>query len=82
MKTNLSVQGKASKLTQKERLQRIITGGRFWTLFEIQRECLMRFDSHDSETALSARWRELPTDKRVKRIREGTSNTYEYRLVG
>lgn len=82
MKTNLSVESKPKKLTQKERLQRIITGCRFWTLFEIQQECLTRFNSHDSETALSARWRELPVDKRIKRIREGTSNTYEYRIVG
>ncbi|GIU22163.1 hypothetical protein [Shewanella sp. MBTL60-007] len=70
------------KLTQKQRLQQIITGPRFWSLFEIQQECLVRFQSHDSETALSARWREFPLDNRVKRKRDGTRNTFEYRLVG
>ncbi|PKH62186.1 hypothetical protein CXF83_15060 [Shewanella sp. Choline-02u-19] len=73
---------KTNKLTQKERLQRIITGTRFWSLFEIQEECLTRFKTHDSETALSARWRELPIAARVKRLREGTRSTYEYRLAG
>ena len=73
---------KTNKLTQKSRLQKIITGSQFWTLFEIQQECLTRFSSHDSETALSARWREQPLDKRIKRRRVGTSNTYEYRLAG
>ncbi|WP_229380921.1 hypothetical protein [Shewanella psychropiezotolerans] len=72
----------SNKLTQKSRLQQIITGTQFWTLFEIQLECLTRFSSHDSETALSARWREFPLSNRVKRIRAGTCNTYEYRLVG
>ena len=73
---------KSSVLTQKQRLQQIITGSRFWSLFEIQQECFSRFGSHDSETALSARWREMPMHDRDKRLREGTRNTYEYRLKG
>lgn len=66
--------------TQRERLVRIITGNRYWTLFEIQQECFTRFGSRDSETALSARFRDMPLNKRVKRIREGTKHTFEYRL--
>ncbi|MGI2021702.1 hypothetical protein [Shewanella oncorhynchi] len=67
-------------LTQRERLQRIITGQRFWSLFEIQQECLNRFGKCDSETALSARFRDMPLNKRVKRVRQGTKHTFEYRL--
>lgn len=67
-------------LTQRERLQRIITGPRFWSLFEIQQECLNRFGKCDSETALSARFRDMPLNKRVKRVRQGTKHTFEYRL--
>ena len=67
-------------LTQRERLAKIITGSRYWTLFEIQQECLTRFGSLDSETALSARFRDMPLDKRFKRVRHGTKNTFEYRL--
>ena len=67
-------------LTQRERLAQIITGNRYWTLFEIQQECLNRFGKCDSETALSARFRDMPLDKRCKRIREGTAHTFEYRL--
>ena len=79
MKANTN---KRETLTQKQRLKQIITGPRFWSLFEIQQECLARFKCHDSETALSARWREMPLDKRIMRIRSGTCHTYEYRLVG
>lgn len=67
-------------LTQLQRLQKIITGNRYWTLFEIQQECFSRFGSRDSETALSARFRDMPLNKRVKRLREGTRHTFEYRL--
>ncbi len=67
-------------LTQRERLMRIITGKRFWTLFEIQQECFNRFGKFDSETALSARFRDMPLNKRVKRVRQGTQHTFEYRL--
>lgn len=70
----------AKPLTQRERLAKIITGSRYWTLFEIQQECFTRFGSLDSETALSARFRDMPLDKRCKRIRYGTKNTFEYRL--
>ncbi len=69
-------------LTQRERLMRIITGKRFWTLFEIQQESFNRFGIHDSETALSARFRDMPINQRVKRIRSGTHHTFEYRLEG
>ncbi|WP_368881148.1 hypothetical protein [Shewanella algae] len=67
--------------TQRQRLEDILSGGRWWTLFEVQDECRRRFGSFDSETALSARWRELPPEKRMKRIRQGTNKTYEYRMV-
>lgn len=67
-------------LTQLQRLQKIITGNRYWTLFEIQQECLTRFGKFDSETALSARFRDMPMDKRCKRLRDGTRHTFEYRL--
>ncbi|QYJ79412.1 hypothetical protein [Shewanella acanthi] len=75
-----SIQPSAKPLTQRERLAAIITGSRYWTLFEIQQECLRRFGKTDSETALSARFRDMPLNKRVKRLREGSKHTFEYRL--
>ncbi|MCG9697444.1 hypothetical protein [Shewanella sp. Isolate11] len=70
----------ASKLTQATRLRLIITGSRYWTLYEIQRECLSRFGCYDSETALSARWRELPESGKQKRRRQ-KCQAYEYRVM-
>ncbi|MEH6464708.1 MAG: hypothetical protein V7771_12460 [Shewanella psychromarinicola] len=67
-------------LTQKERLLRILSGGRFLTLYEIQQQCFDQFGVHDSETALSARWRELPESVKQKRRREKCT-AWEYRLV-
>jgi|TARA_R110002124_G_scaffold236646_1_gene401864 hypothetical protein len=67
-------------LTQKERLMRILSGGRFLTLYEIQQQCFDQFGVHDSETALSARWRELPNSVKQKRRREKCT-AWEYRLV-
>jgi hypothetical protein len=67
-------------LTQKERLLRILSGGRYLTLYEIQQQCFDQFGVHDSETALSARWRELPDSVKQKRRREKCS-AWEYRLV-
>jgi hypothetical protein len=67
-------------LTQKERLLRILSSGRFLTLFEIQQQCFDQFGVHDSETALSARWRELPDSVKQKRRREKCT-AWEYRLV-
>ncbi|RPA23360.1 hypothetical protein [Shewanella frigidimarina] len=67
-------------LTQKERLLKILSGGRFLTLYEIQQQCFDQFGVHDSETALSARWRELPNSVKQKRRREKCT-AWEYRLV-
>jgi hypothetical protein len=67
-------------LTQKERLLRILSSGRFLTLYEIQQQCFDQFGVHDSETALSARWRELPDSVKQKRRREKCT-AWEYRLV-
>jgi hypothetical protein len=67
-------------LTQKERLMRILSGGRFLTLYEIQQQCFDQFGVRDSETALSARWRELPNSVKQKRRREKCT-AWEYRLV-
>ncbi|MGX9460595.1 hypothetical protein ACWXWU_05050 [Shewanella sp. A14] len=67
-------------LTQKERLLRVLSGGRFLTLYEIQQQCFDQFCVHDSETALSARWRELPNSVKQKRRREKCT-AWEYRLV-
>ncbi|QHS13173.1 hypothetical protein [Shewanella sp. Arc9-LZ] len=67
-------------LTQKERLMRILSGDRFLTLYEIQQQCFDQFGVHDSETALSARWRELPNSVKQKRRREKCT-AWEYRLV-
>jgi hypothetical protein len=67
-------------LTQKERLLRILSSGRFLTLYEIQQQCFDQFGVHDSETALSARWRELPESVKQKRRREKCT-AWEYRLV-
>ncbi|QDE32405.1 hypothetical protein [Shewanella polaris] len=67
-------------LTQKERLLRVLSGGRFLTLYEIQQQCFDQFGVHDSETALSARWRELPNSVKQKRRREKCT-AWEYRLV-
>ncbi|WP_351008782.1 hypothetical protein [Shewanella sp. S1-58-MNA-CIBAN-0166] len=67
-------------LTQKERLTRILSGGCFLTLYEIQQQCFDQFGVHDSETALSARWRELPNSVKQKRRREKCT-AWEYRLV-
>ena len=67
-------------LTQKERLMRVLRGNRFLTLYEIQQQCFDQFGVHDSETALSARWRELPVSVRQKRRRDKCS-AWEYRLV-
>lgn len=66
--------------TQKERLLKILSGGRFLTLYEIQQQCFDQFGVHDSETALSARWRELPNSVKQKRRREKCT-AWEYRLV-
>lgn len=67
-------------LTQKERLLRVLSSGRFLTLYEIQQQCFDHFGVHDSETALSARWRELPNSVKQKRRREKCT-AWEYRLV-
>ncbi|MGI2111837.1 hypothetical protein ACRN9C_20990 [Shewanella frigidimarina] len=67
-------------LTQKERLLRVLSGDRFLTLYEIQQQCFDQFGVHDSETALSARWRELPNSVKQKRRREKCT-AWEYRLV-
>jgi hypothetical protein len=67
-------------LTQKERLLKILSGDRFLTLYEIQQQCFDQFGAHDSETALSARWRELPNSVKQKRRREKCT-AWEYRLV-
>ncbi|MGP1720499.1 hypothetical protein [Shewanella frigidimarina] len=67
-------------LTQKERLMRILSGDRFLTLYEIQQQCFDQFGVRDSETALSARWRELPNSVKQKRRREKCT-AWEYRLV-
>ena len=67
-------------LTQKERLCRVLSQGRFLTLYEIQQQCFERFGVHDSETALSARWRELPSSVKQKRRREKCA-AWEYRMV-
>ncbi|MBB1320583.1 hypothetical protein [Shewanella sp. SR43-8] len=67
-------------LTQKERLLRVLSSGRFLTLYEIQQQCFDQFGVHDSETALSARWRELPNSVKQKRRREQCT-AWEYRLV-
>tara|TARA_R110002050_G_scaffold158063_3_gene286864 strand:- start:84 stop:305 length:222 start_codon:yes stop_codon:yes gene_type:complete len=67
-------------LTQKERLLRILSGDRFLTLYEIQQQCFDQFGVRDSETALSARWRELPNSVKQKRRREKCT-AWEYRLV-
>jgi len=66
--------------TQKERLCRVLSQGRFLTLYEIQQECFERFGVHDSECALSARWRELPVSVKQKRRRD-KCQAWEYRLV-
>jgi len=67
-------------LTQKERLLRVLSGDRFLTLYEIQQQCFDQFGVRDSETALSARWRELPNSVKQKRRREKCT-AWEYRLV-
>jgi hypothetical protein len=67
-------------LTQKERLCRVLCGNRFLTLYEIQQQCFDQFGVHDSETALSARWRELPESVKQKR-RRNKCTAWEYRLV-
>lgn len=67
-------------ITQKERLCRVLRGNRFLTLYEIQQQCFDQFGVHDSETALSARWRELPVSVKQKRRRDKCS-AWEYRLV-
>ncbi|MCL1072961.1 hypothetical protein [Shewanella dokdonensis] len=67
--------------TQKQRLVAILSDGNWHTLFEIQSLSRSMFGALDSETALSARWRELPTEGREKRVRPGTNNTFEYRMV-
>jgi hypothetical protein len=67
-------------LTQKERLLRVLSGDRFLTLYEIQQQCFDQFGVYDSETALSARWRELPNSVKQKRRREKCT-AWEYRLV-
>jgi hypothetical protein len=67
-------------LTQKERLCRVLSAGRFLTLYEIQQQCFDQFGVHDSETALSARWRDLPHSVKQKRRRDNC-HAWEYRLV-
>ncbi|WP_434939165.1 hypothetical protein ACRWQN_17625 [Shewanella sp. HL-SH8] len=67
-------------LTQKERLCVVLSGDRYLTLYEIQQQCFERFGVHDSECALSARWRELPVAVKQKRRRDKCS-AWEYRLV-
>jgi hypothetical protein len=67
-------------MTQKARLMRVLTSSEFLTLYEIQQQCFERFGVHDSETALSARWRELPESVKQKRRREKCA-AWEYRLV-
>lgn len=59
----------------------MLSDGKWHTLFELQQLSRDRFGAFDSETALSARWRELPIDGREKRVRPGTKNTFEYRMV-
>jgi hypothetical protein len=67
-------------LTQKERLCVVLSAGRFLTLYEIQQQCFDQFGVHDSETALSARWRDLPHSVKQKRRRD-KCHAWEYRLV-
>jgi hypothetical protein len=66
-------------LTQKARLMRVLMGSEFLTLYEIQQQCFERFGVHDSETALSARWRELQGVSKLKR-RRAKCAAWEYRL--
>lgn len=70
--------------TQKQRLVTILANanGSWLTLFQIQELCKQQFGVMDSETALSARWRELPHESKQCRKREGTRSTFEYRLIG
>ncbi len=72
---------KQTPKTQKQRLVAMLSDGMWHTLFELQQLSRERFGAFDSETALSARWRELPTEGREKRVRPGTKSTVEYRLV-
>jgi hypothetical protein len=68
------------QLTQKERLCVVLSTGRFLTLYEIPQQCFDQFGVHDSETALSARWRDLPHSVKQKRRRD-KCHAWEYRLV-
>ncbi|MCF6442046.1 hypothetical protein L1077_21685 [Pseudoalteromonas luteoviolacea] len=69
--------------TQKDRLQAIITGDKYWTLEEVCDESRRRFKKTDTPAAMSARWRnvhESPFLTKHKRVRKGTSRLYEYRI--
>ncbi|MBM7070897.1 hypothetical protein JQC92_02425 [Shewanella sp. 202IG2-18] len=67
------------KKTAKQCLVEILTGNRFLALHEIRAECISRFDSHHSEAALSARWREIHSPFKEKRRRKN-SQAFEYRI--
>lgn len=69
--------------TQKQRLLATLqaANGQWLTLFQIQELCHRQFGASDSETALSARWRELPHSIKECRKRPGTRSTFEYRLI-
>lgn len=72
-----------AKVTQKQRLVAILSeaNGEWLTLFQIQDLCKQRFEVCDSETALSARWRQIPHELKECRRRPGTRSTFEYRLI-
>ncbi|MCH1926889.1 hypothetical protein L9G74_18965 [Shewanella sp. C32] len=72
---------KQTPKTQKQRLVAMLSDGDWHTLFELQSLSRSRFGASDSETALSARWRELPDAMKQKRVRPGTAKTFEYRMV-
>ncbi|MDK2595422.1 hypothetical protein [Pseudoalteromonas obscura] len=69
--------------TQKDRLQFIITGSKFWTLEEVCNASFQQFGKTDTQTAMSARWREIHESAFIikhKRVRPGTKNLWEYRI--
>lgn len=71
-------------VTQKQRVQVVLTGSKFWTLEEIADECRARFKKFDTPAAISARWRDIKECKTLtkeKRIRPGSKNLWEYRII-
>ncbi|KZX00085.1 hypothetical protein JL49_13400 [Pseudoalteromonas luteoviolacea] len=70
-------------MTQKARLKEIITGHEYWTLEEICNASETIFHKKDTPAAMSARWREIvagPNLQKLKRVRKGTKNLWEYRI--